>query len=303
MNDDDRWGFGRGHMNYRTGEWEGVEQKPFDYAFLGNKRIPLLHGEHPHSRQDRTTYALIGLDPYGFSGHRRKVKVVIESSNYLKTSDLSGDEVRRTCEGAIYVDDVQIEEFGGRDPEDVLLVAHRKLQAHFDGGVMGGLWDEEGMADRLGSLVYLGNTPAVVTRLLRDQASVWVEPANEAGEFPPAAWCIEEAMENGQDPLEEWRDHGYHDGQKIEIGSRDLWWHRKIPAPRDAELVAKTAEEPRPDNRREVLKHAGRLARALQGLAMRHDLKLRLSNGEDEIEIPGEGRWLSVLCDKEDPRG
>ncbi len=81
--------------------------KAFDTVKVDGREYDLIWGEHPHSRQDNTMYT---RDKSGhieaFSGHRNPFKIEIEESNYLKESELSGDEVRKGGSAKLYVDGI-----------------------------------------------------------------------------------------------------------------------------------------------------------------------------------------------------
>jgi len=107
---DDKWGPGN------LSKIKIFETNRFD----NGTKLELFFGEHPHSRQDGTIYARTpdgGI--YGFDGHRRRMKIDIEEFNYLKTSELSGDEVRKGCKGKLFVNDVQCYTTTGRTYEGV----------------------------------------------------------------------------------------------------------------------------------------------------------------------------------------
>jgi len=95
---DENWGIG-----------DAVNKKPFGEARLGDEDVELIFGQYPHSRQDNNIYAKTkGGSIYGFSGHRLCFKILIEENNYLKTSSLSGDEIRKSCTGKLSVNGVQV---------------------------------------------------------------------------------------------------------------------------------------------------------------------------------------------------
>ena len=86
------------------------------YAALGTERWPLVSGGNPHSYSAKSFYAVIG-DPdqpeaVPFDGHLRPVKIEIEESNYWKSSELSGDEVRKSCSLVVYVQEIEVKDGG-----------------------------------------------------------------------------------------------------------------------------------------------------------------------------------------------
>ena len=66
--EEEKWGLGNATQN-----------KAFDTVKMGDEILELIHGEHPHSRQDNTTYAKTKHGSFiGFEGHRRPMKIEIE---------------------------------------------------------------------------------------------------------------------------------------------------------------------------------------------------------------------------------
>lgn len=90
-------------------------------------KMRLFFGDHPHSRQDNNIYAKIGDATYAFSGNRRLEHLEFVSSNYLKSSSLSGDEIRMTGRCIIRFRDRVVYGFGYRTIEEALLTARAKL--------------------------------------------------------------------------------------------------------------------------------------------------------------------------------
>lgn len=92
--ENEKWGVGS-----RKGD------RPFGTVKVHGHDYDLIWGEFPHSRQDNNMYV---RDKNGhieaFSGHRLPFKIEIEETNYLKESELSGDEVRKGGSAKLYVD-------------------------------------------------------------------------------------------------------------------------------------------------------------------------------------------------------
>lgn len=93
--------------NENWGVGNRKNDKAFDTVKVHGKEYDLIFGEHPHSRQDNSMYT---RDKNGhiesFSGHRNCFKIEIEESNYLKESELSGDEVRKGGSAKLYIDGI-----------------------------------------------------------------------------------------------------------------------------------------------------------------------------------------------------
>lgn len=205
----DEWGVGN-----------QVDAEPWGTAKVGSTPVALIWGQHPHSRSDNKIYARF---PSGkveaFDGHRLPARVEIEESNYLKTSEMSGDEVRKGGECRIFLNGVQVYGFFTRDAQRALIKAHALLDELRGHTATAALIDErvpEG--DRLrGRKVYYRGTPAILGYTMPSQGCVMVEPAPGLT-FPPDVHTLDS---DGDD---------YYDGErdrKISILSDDIWWHRK----------------------------------------------------------------------------
>jgi hypothetical protein len=165
-------------------EW-GIGNKKDDKAFatasVGTTQVELVFGEHPHSRQDHNIYARY---PDGrienFDGHRILTRIEIGETNYLKESELSGDEIRKGGYGKIFFDGIQCYEFFHRDAEWACLRAKQlvaELKEHSSG------WANKKNRDKLvGRKVFWERTPAIIKSLIVDQGCVILEP--ESGMFP-----------------------------------------------------------------------------------------------------------------------
>lgn len=202
MSRDDKWGVG-----------SAADSQAIGKATVGDLSVELIWGEHPHSRNDNKMYARF---PDGsieaFSGHRVQVRVEVETSNYMKTSYLSGDEVRRACVARIFFDGRQVYEIGGRDPERLLRQAAdtlERLREH-------AMWpfDDETLRRFEGRPVFYERTPAFVRRLLLDQGAVLLEVA-PGHKFPPPVW------KEPADPSDE-----NSTSVKDDIFSPRIWWFR-----------------------------------------------------------------------------
>ena len=171
---------------------------------------PLIYGENPHSRSDNRHYALMGGEPVGFDGHRILIGLAFESRNYLKTSHLSGSEVRKAGTCRITADGEQVFEFFYRDVPWALLRAHH-LIGELTGSPSGWMVKEE--RDRLvGRPVFYREVPAVVRRLITDQGCLMLETA-DGQPFP-------EPVYDGGGP-------GCDNTVKVEVLSPNIWWFRR----------------------------------------------------------------------------
>jgi hypothetical protein len=178
---------------------------------LHGERLPLIYGEHPHSRSDNRHYALMDGKPMEFDGHRILIGVQIESNNYLKESELSGNEIRKGGSAKILADGVVVFEFFFRDIQWALLHAHGligELQEHSSG------WLMKRERDKLvGRKVFYREHPVVIESLIVDQGCLILRP--ESGMFPKPVYAEDGG---GYEPERE---------VKIEVNSPHIWWWRK----------------------------------------------------------------------------
>lgn len=98
-------------------------------------KMRLFFGEHPHGRQDKTIYAEFGAPGDGefvaFDGHRVRIRLDIEEFNYMKSSGLSGSEVRKGCRMHIWMNDRLVYGRPFRQAHQAALwVRGQPLQAH-----------------------------------------------------------------------------------------------------------------------------------------------------------------------------
>ncbi len=101
-------------MEEKWGPGNRKNEKSFRTIGLkGGEQLELFFGEHPHSRKENSIYARTKHgDIYDFEGHQVPLKIVIQEYNYLKTSSISGDEIRKGGTAQLYLDDLLIyEEF------------------------------------------------------------------------------------------------------------------------------------------------------------------------------------------------
>lgn len=214
----DEWGVG-----------DKANSEAFDKVYMGRpdkgRQYDLIHGEHPHSRRDNSQYV---RTPDGeildFDGFRRLIDVTIESSNYLKESGLSGDQVRKEVIGRIFSDGIQIYEFFARDPQYALRKADRLIDEL--SGTHGWLNADE-RQKMLGRKIYYMQHPAIITRLIEDQGCVMIEM--EPGWEPPAYTYDDNGL--GEKYRESWyEDYKDHETGKYEfkteVISPEIWWWR-----------------------------------------------------------------------------
>lgn len=195
---DDKWGAG-----------DRAKWSDHGTVRLGPVTCPLIYGEHPHSRQDNRHYALMNGEPMEFSGHRIQVGVVLNEHNYLKESELSGDEIRKGGSGQILADGVVVYDFFFREIGRALLRANTligELMDHPSGWMI-----KKEREALVGRKLWYRDHPAVVRSLIVDQGCLML--GTENGEiFPRPAW-----RDGGDDPESE---------VKVEVTDPHIWWWR-----------------------------------------------------------------------------
>lgn len=198
--------------------------KPIDTVEVSGDTFQLGIGEHPHSRSDNRFYARrVGGDNedfVGFDGHRRPWHIEITESNYMKESELSGDEIRKNCSVKIYVDITSgrklLFAYGARSANLALVrlpMILAALSAHPTE-----LWKgrSEQFPELIGRKVYWRNQPAVVRDYLPEQGAVVIVHAD--GEpFETPAWRKESGASEPDDETM----------VKVELLSEEIWWYRK----------------------------------------------------------------------------
>lgn len=199
---DDQWGAGN-------------PEKWSDHGtvMVGDRRYPLIWGEHPHSRSDKNHYVKMrGDEPVGFSGHRILISVILESSNYLKSSSYSGSEVRSGGSGKIIADGEVVFEFFFRDIHYALRQADHlitELSEHSSG------WLIKDQRDSLiGRRIFYREVPAIISGLVLDQGAIMIDTA-DGQPFPPPVYA------DGPD------DDEREARIKTIVTDPHIWWHRK----------------------------------------------------------------------------
>lgn len=196
---DDQWGPG-----------EPTAWKSHGSVHLGDREVELIYGEHPHSRQDNRHYAMLDETPTAFDGHRIQVGVIIEESNYLKSSHYSGDEVRKGGGCKITADGQVVFAFFSRSAMASCLRAHQligQLMEHSSNWM-----DAKARAELLGRKVFYREHPAIIERLIVDQGCLILKTADGAA-FPTPVWRDEDDEES--EPT-----------VKVEVTDPMIWWFR-----------------------------------------------------------------------------
>lgn len=174
----------------------------------------MIHGEFPHSRQDNTTYARSKENPeriYDFSGHRLPFKIEIEESNYLKSSGLSGDEIRKSCTGKLFLNNVQIFDCGGRTYER----AFKNIQNFIDSMEGNWSWFPNKINEWEGKIVkYEGQLFKIEIFIVSQACMILVTPDGKPRK--PFQSEVEDFENDDFDGMET---------VKVEINSERIWWY------------------------------------------------------------------------------
>jgi len=199
---DEKWGFGNGDKK----AWAKVKLGQGKHA----KEVGLVHGEHPHSRQDNTTYAIEKDGTiHDFDGHRLCCKIEIEEYNYLKESHISGDEIRKGCSVKLYVNGIQILDEFSRTHEwgYKKVVDHiNKLEQHWD-------WFPSKTDKYIGKVVSYNETLCKITSIITHQSCVILETI-DGKPFPNYRWNDEDEDEK-------------ENSIKVNITSDNIYWYPK----------------------------------------------------------------------------
>lgn len=197
-----------------------ADDPPFDTTVVGKHEVDLIFGEHPHSRCDNNMYARWkNGDVEGFSGHRLLHEIKFKDHNYLKESELSGNEVRKGGNCEIYINGFLVDTFFYREIDHALSRAYERLGKIHENPIR--LWNPKERASLTGRKVYWKDHPAIITSFIEEQVCVCLEPDPPDCLFPLPAYHQEDIKE-GQvidvEPRHEIKDSVY---------SPHIWWWRQ----------------------------------------------------------------------------
>lgn len=199
--EDEKWGIGN-----------RKDEKPFDSVKIGNDTYDLIFGEHPHSRQDNTMYVRYpdgGIT--GFDGHRLPFKIIIEEINYMKSSRLSGDQIRKSCNGKLFLNDVQIFDCHHRGYER----CYMQIQRFIDDMEMNWSWYPKNLKEKIGKTVGYREQLFVIKSFIVEQGAMILETKD--GKLRKLfMWESEEDNDDITDSL------------KVEITSPHIEWYPEI---------------------------------------------------------------------------
>lgn len=175
-------GFERGYL--------GIPPAPKQPADLAprTRGYELFFGDHPHTRRDDNVYARFDDGRVeGFNGHRVQVAIDLRTSNYLKTSGLSGNEIRKGGRCVVSMGlcepPVPVYEFSFRDVQRALRRAQEVVEALQDHPIQ--WFREKDRSEVVGRPVWWRDQPAIVSNYFADQGCVVLTPDGVDGFLPP----------------------------------------------------------------------------------------------------------------------
>ena len=191
---------------------------------IGKREMKLIWGEHKHHYSDNKMYVVPEEgEPIDFDGHRILTDVVLRSRNYLKESELSGNEYRKGGTGEILADGEVIYEFFFRDIQWALLKAHNligELSEHSSS------WMVKKEREKLiGRKIYYERTPAIISRLITEQGCLMLKADNVGNVEPLTAEIMVSRFEKPV-YLNDGEEHEYEDVIKVEVLDPKIWWFR-----------------------------------------------------------------------------
>lgn len=209
-------------MSDEWGVGNAANSKAWATTLVSETEVELIHGEHPHSRCDNTTYARFpDGNIEGFDGHVLLHEIRFADYNYLKQSGLSGNEVRKGGKCEILINGHVCGEFFYRDISEALISARTRLAKIHDHPIR--IWDDDERRRLIGRKVYYRDFPAVVERLIEDQACVILRPDEpDRAVFPPPVYELEDAR-RGEGEI----DWSERQTVKVEMDSPHIWWWRE----------------------------------------------------------------------------
>ncbi len=185
------------------------DKKAFAIVSVKGENYELVHGEHPHSRQDNNTYARNGKFITGFDGHKLPFKIEIEEFNYLKSSEYSGDEIRKGGNVKVFCDNIQVyDEFCRSYQMGYLKAQNFILEMEEYWG-----WFPRETDDKINTIVGYKNTLCKITSFVISQSCVILETV-DGKPFPQEIWEDDE-------------DYEKETSVKVEIHSNNLCWFPK----------------------------------------------------------------------------
>lgn len=145
------------------------------------------------------------VDGISFDGHRVLWGFSYEPHNYLKESELSGEEYRKGGWIRYFRNKIQVYEEFCREAENAI----PKLQTT--------LWklQEIDWDNLVGRKIFYERTPAIIKSLILEQGCAIIIP-DGVSDFPDPVYAEEE-----------WQKNEESDHLKVDLISPKIWWYRK----------------------------------------------------------------------------
>lgn len=152
------------------------DEKGFDTVKVNGQSYELFFGEFPHSKQDNNMYVRSDSGRIeGFSGHRIPFKIEIEEHNYMKESELSGDEVRKGGSAKLYVDGILCFDEFCRNYE----MGYRFIQDFIIKMEMNWGWFPKKPEEQVGKIIGYREQLFKIKRIIVSQAAMIIETLDE----------------------------------------------------------------------------------------------------------------------------
>lgn len=172
---------------------------------LNGEELKIEYKEKPCNKEEKDWF----VGETSFSGHHVLWSFEYSPYNYLKSSEISGDDWRKGGDMIIHRNGLSVFKEFCRNPERAFVVLQHKLPQLQD--FMG--WDE--LTE--GRKIYYHDIPSTIKHILKD-GEIYVVPA-EGLEYPVPAFEIEDGEEEYSE---------YRDGCKTHILDNNIWWFRKV---------------------------------------------------------------------------
>lgn len=195
-----------------------MNEKPFDKVLIGNHTVDLFFGEE-HSSTSNNIYANTHNEMIPFDGHRRCYKIEIEENNYLKESELSGDQVRKSCFVKVFQDNVQIYEDSARTYQQ----AYKKADDFIGSLEMLGWYPREAES-YIGKLIGYRGQVFYIDQFIVDQGCMILKTVDG---IPRKRFLWEEEGEYIDD----------EEFIKVEVNSPHIDWYIKLPQDNSSDLI------------------------------------------------------------------
>lgn len=189
-----------------------MEKNSIGKVFLGEK----YHEAELFSCSEKEPYRhWLEVNGKDFDGHRTLWSFSYNPYNYLKESELSGDEYRKGGSIKIFKDGVCVMSEFCREPDRAVARLHNLLAMCMDA-----MWEYA----TIGRKLYYRDHPCVIKDVLEDGELIL---ATENGEDFPL-WAFQKEDE------EEARDREWTDTTRVHITDKNIHWWRKEPSPKDS---------------------------------------------------------------------